>query len=275
MGPIFSIVIPTLNEANFLPRLLEDLANQKEKDFDVIIVDSFSTDDIENKIRKLEKTLKIKFFKVKSNVSRGRNYGASKARGDYLIFLDADAQIGSSFTELLKKSIKKTRGLIYIPSIMPDRGNFQLKMAFKLINSLVEFSQNLAKPFSTGGSMIVERHFFLRMGGFDEKLFVAEDHSLIQTAQKWGVKARFLRNLKLKFSLRRMRREGAFILFYKYLVSTAHVLFKGNIYEEIYAYPMGGSLYGKRVTSKNEVNKYLQLLLKEFNPRKKTKGHPE
>jgi glycosyltransferase involved in cell wall biosynthesis len=44
MQPFFSIVVPTLNEELFLPYLLKDLQNQKEKNFEVIVVDSYSED---------------------------------------------------------------------------------------------------------------------------------------------------------------------------------------------------------------------------------------
>jgi len=44
MKPYFSIIIPTLNEERYLPKLLEDLLNQTEKNFEVIVVDGKSTD---------------------------------------------------------------------------------------------------------------------------------------------------------------------------------------------------------------------------------------
>lgn len=264
MKPLFSIVIPTLNEEKFVPNLLNDLVNQKEKDFEVIVVDSITTTDhTEEEVSKFAKKLNISIIKDDNNFSSARNTGAYHAQGDYLIFFDADAQIGTGFTRILKKSIKNNPGLLYIPAIIPDRKNFEMEVAFRLANSLVDFSQNLNKPFSTGGSMIVERNFFLRIGGFDQKLFLSEDHNLVQRAQKWGVKARFLHNLKLKFSMRRMRKEGAFSLFYKYLISTAYVLFKGDINEKIFSYKMGGSLYEKEVTSKTDVNRYLKIF-KDF-----------
>jgi len=44
MKPFFSIVIPTLNEEKYLPNLLNDLTKQKEKDFEIIVVDGKSED---------------------------------------------------------------------------------------------------------------------------------------------------------------------------------------------------------------------------------------
>ena len=42
MKPFFSVIIPTLNEENYLPKLLNDLKVQKEKNFEVVLVDGGS-----------------------------------------------------------------------------------------------------------------------------------------------------------------------------------------------------------------------------------------
>ena len=265
MKPLFSVIIPTLNEEKFIPRLLSDLTAQKEKNFEVIVIDSFSTDATKSKVGEFKKALPLRFFKMKPyNVSRARNYGALKAKGGYLVFLDADAQIGSGFTKILAKTVGKNNGLIFIPAIIPDKKTLEMDVGFQLVNYLVDISQNLTRPFSTGGSMIVEKNFFSLLGGFNEKLFLAEDHNLIQKAQNWGVRARFLHNLKLKFSMRRMRREGRLTLFYKYLLVTAHMLFKGDVQEKIVNYPMGGSLYRPKKIHKSDLEKYLEIIRKLF-----------
>jgi len=54
MKPFFSIVIPTLNEEKCLPRLLDDLTQQKEKDFEVIVIDGRSDDQTVKKAKNLK-----------------------------------------------------------------------------------------------------------------------------------------------------------------------------------------------------------------------------
>lgn len=265
MKPFFSVIIPTLNEEKFVPRLLSNLTAQKEKDFEVIIVDSFSNDATGKKVNEFKKILPLRFFKIRTkNVSIGRNRGALKAKGSYLIFLDADAQIGPNFTKIVRRATIKDNGLIFIPAIVPDNRNLEMQMAFRFINYLVDFSQNLNRPFSTGGSMVVEKNFFHLIGGFDEKLFLSEDHNLIQNAQRWGVRARFLDNLKLKFSMRRLRKEGRLTLFYKYLWATAHVFFKGDINKKLFNYQMGGAIYNQKTIPENDLYHYLKIFWKFF-----------
>ncbi len=246
MKPFFSVVIPTLNEEKFLPKLLDDLSRQTEKDFEVIISDGYSKDKTKKVVNEFKRRLNIKFYQTKlKNVAAQRNYGAVKSTGDYLVFLDADTRVNKPFLKKIKKIIFKRKGLIFIPHFLPDRKYKQYKSLFDLLNILVEFSQNLPKRFSLGGNMIIERNFFDIVGKFDEKLFMAEDHELIQRISQWGVEIKFIKEAKTYFSLRRMKKEGKVKYFYKYFVATAQRIFKGEIKDKIYDYQMGGQIYEK------------------------------
>ena len=61
MKPFFSIVIPTLNEEDYLPNLLGDLTKQTKKDFEVIIADGYSKDETKQVVKAFKKKLQIKF----------------------------------------------------------------------------------------------------------------------------------------------------------------------------------------------------------------------
>ncbi|QQG44504.1 MAG: glycosyltransferase [Candidatus Roizmanbacteria bacterium] len=271
MKPFFSIIIPTLNEERYLPKILRSLSNQTDKSFEVIIVDAHSEDKTKEVALQFSNKFIFNFFEVdKRNVSFQRNFGVSKSEGDYLIFLDADAGISLSFIKGIKKIITHKKGLVFIPHIIPDEKNqFDIKLVFNVVNFLIDASQYVGKPLSSGGSMIFEKNFFLRIGGFDESLPYAEDHNLVQKAYKWGVRANFLPQIKVKFSLRRLKREGRLKLLYKYLLSTAYVLVKGDIKKKIYNYEMGGQFYAnknKEALFKDyitQVNNYFKGIFKE------------
>jgi len=243
--PYFSIIIPTLNEEKFLPKLLNDLKKQKEDNFEIIMVDG----DSEDRTKQVAGTYKKNFanFKIleakKRNVSYQRNLGAKWARGTYLIFLDADVRVSSSFISEIKKELDKRKNLIFIPTVFPQSRLYQDKIVFNLANFLIELSQITGKPFSAGGSMIFQKDFFHFMGGFDDRLFLAEDHEIIQRARKFGVIARVLKNIKIKLSLRRMEREGRLDIFVKYLIASIHTFTKGQIDRNIFDYEMGGRNY--------------------------------
>lgn len=268
MNKLFlSIIIPTLNEEKFLPKLLEDLKRQSFKNFEVIIVDGGSLDKTEAVASLFKKYLNIKFLKVdKKNVSYQRNFGAKKAKGQYLFFIDADSRIKSSFIKILFKIINNKKGLIFLPYLTPDNNKPQFKIIFDFINFLIDASQFTTRPFSAGGALIIENNFFNFLGGFDESLFIAEDHNLIKKAYLCGVRAKTLSNLKVEFSLRRLKKEGEFKVFYKYLLASAYYIFKGEIKNKIFDYPMGGhnfkNIKQKTFSFKDNFNDYLKQIKK-------------
>lgn len=263
MTPYFSVIIPTLNEEEYISKILNDLIKQKNKNFEIIVVDGESKDKTKEKVREFDQILPINFYTVdKKNVSFQKNFGAKKAKGEFLIFLDADSSITSSFVSNLKNEIIKKKGLFFIPHITPEEKYPQVRLVFGLVNFLIEFSQNINKPFSSGGVMFIETNFFRMIGGFEEKLFLGEDHNLVQKALKWGVRTKFLNNVRVKFSLRRMKREGQLVIFYKYVLATVYILFKGDIKKKICDYSMGGKLDKAK---KNKLsNKSLKYYLKQI-----------
>ena len=261
MKPYFSIVIPTLNEEKYLPFLLEDLANQREKDFEVIITDGYSKDRTGECVKVFNNELKLFFYKTKlKNVASQRNFGAKKSRGNYIIFLDADSRINKFFIKKVKKSVTKNKGLIFIPYFMPDKEYKQYKPLFDLGNIFVELSQNLPKKFSLGGTMVIEKNFFHIIGGFNEELFIAEDHELIQRASDWGVHSKFIKEAKTSFSLRRMKKEGQIKFFYNYFIASARrIILNEEIKKKIFEYQMGGQVYDKNAIGHKEefLTKYI------------------
>lgn len=246
MKPFFSIVIPTLNEERYLPKLLTDLTKQKERNFEIIIVDSFSKDKTKEIAYSFKKSFNLQLVQIKEkNVAAQRNYGAKLSQGDYLIFFDADVRINTSFTKKAKKIITKRKGLIFLPYFFPDREYKQYKPLFDFANLLVELSQNFPKRFSLGGSMIVEKEFFKLIGGFNKKLYISEDHELIQRASQWGVKPKFIKEARTYFSLRRMKKEGQLRFFYKSFIALAYRLLSGETTKKLFEYKMGGQLYSE------------------------------
>lgn len=265
MKPFFSIIIPTLNEEKFVGRILGDIKRQSFADYEIILVDGSSTDTTRAIARSFKKQCKISVRKVKKrNVSYQRNYGASVAKGKYLIFLDADTHINKQFLHKLSAFILKHNGLLFIPSIFPEKRDSQMRIVFDVINAAIKISQSLAKPFSSGGCMIVEKHFFEHMGGFAENVFMSEDHQLIQTAYRYGVRARFLDGIQVMFSLRRMEREGKLKLLYKTVVNTIHFVANGTVEKHIIEYEMGGHLYKKTKNSPFTLDKILSMPVKQL-----------
>ncbi|MCL4374732.1 glycosyltransferase [Patescibacteria group bacterium] len=258
MRPFFSVIVPTLNEARYLPRLLNDLSKQSESDFETVIVDARSTDQTVERARGYVK-LQLRLFQMKKRqVASQRNYGAFKARGRYLVFLDADSRIKPNFLLRLKQVIRRRPALLYIPKIRSkDKALPHINLLINLSNLIVELSQFTPRPFSTGGNMIWEKQFFRLIGGFDDRLFLSEDHNIISQANAWGVRAQFVSRISINVSLRRFKNEGQLVLFYKYMVAAAHVLLKKKMDKRLFRYEMGGGQY--REKTNHQLSRLIQL----------------
>jgi glycosyltransferase involved in cell wall biosynthesis len=92
MLPVFSIVIPTYNRADLLPRTLETVFAQRYPHWEVIVVDNCSTDNTEAVLAPLVQAGRIRYIRHDRNYerARSRNTGMEQAGGDYLTFLDSD-----------------------------------------------------------------------------------------------------------------------------------------------------------------------------------------
>ena len=93
-SPLVSVILPNFNAARFLSRSILSVLNQTYKNLELIIVDDCSIDSSLKIIQSFaKKDQRIRYFITKKNsgsASLPKNLGISKARGEYLAFLDAD-----------------------------------------------------------------------------------------------------------------------------------------------------------------------------------------
>jgi glycosyltransferase involved in cell wall biosynthesis len=88
-SPLFSVVIPTYNRAGLLRAALDSVFRQEDADFEVIVVDDGSKEDLSAVAA--EYAGRVTFLRqVNSGPAEARNYGARTARGEYVAFLDSD-----------------------------------------------------------------------------------------------------------------------------------------------------------------------------------------
>jgi len=225
---MLSIIIPALNEEKHLPLLLEEIKKQNFQDLEVIVADAGSKD----------KTLEIaKSYGCKvvpgGLPAKGRNEGAKAARGDTLLFLDADnIYLPPNFLENLLAEFKKRNLKVASFPILP-KGNWLDKIAYGLYNSWTWLSQRFL-PHATN-SVLVKRDIHEKIGGFDEEITIAEDHFYARQAAKIG-KFGFIKTKPVLTSCRRFERDGRFITYSKYLIAALQMFLFGRIKSNFYHY---------------------------------------
>ena len=268
--PYFSIVIPSLNEENYLPNLLADLLKQTfflDK-FEVIVVDGFSEDKTKQKALEFQDRLKLRFFSVKKrHVSYQRNLGAKKATGEWILFMDADDRLPPYFLDGIKYQIAKHNSRGVITALVDIQENSaQAQAISRSINLGMLLFNKLKFQGAIGGFIGAHRDVIQAGIAFDEKQKVYEDAFFVQSAIKAGFEFNIFDEPRWHFSLRRYHKEGLL----KISASVARLNLRfiagkitGADFKDVdYGYVMkGGSYYLTQADNRNSVvalNRFLR-----------------
>ncbi len=189
-----SFIIPAYNEELLLPRTLASLKESlrgKELSWEIIVVDNNSSD--RSAQVALEHGATMTVFESANSISKARNAGARAASGKLLAFIDADTCVSSALLEemLLEMASGKLCG-----------GGARLAFDAELPH-VARFSTwlwNGVAPllgFAAGSFSFCLKEAFDELGGFDEKLYAAEDVDFSRRLKSWG------RRRKLRFEILR------------------------------------------------------------------------
>jgi glycosyltransferase involved in cell wall biosynthesis len=229
---MLSIVIPALNEEKYLPRLLDSLQAQSFTDYETIVADAGSSDG----------TVKVAERYGCQVVSggkpaRGRNEGARHAKGSHLLFLDADVMVEKNFLEDLMKRVSLRNLEVASGFVCPDSGKSLDKILVSGSNLYCYLVQR-ASPHGSGFYILARKTLHDRICGFNEALFMAEDHDYLCRAARYG-KFGYLRHPQVIFSVRRFDKEGRMLLLWKYFVLEVYRTFKREVKREVVRYDFG------------------------------------
>ena len=198
MQKTISIVVAIFNRKDELFELLNSLIAQTDKDFEVIIVDDGSFVDLLPTVETFKEMLNIQYFK-KPNSGPGlsRNYGANRAKNDWLVFVDSDVIVEKDYIENIKKNLENTDCAAFGGADKAHKG-------FNLLQKAISYS--MTSVFTTGGirgskkavtrfqprsfNMGVNKEIFLKIGGFSE-MRIGEDPDLSMTIWENGYQTAF------------------------------------------------------------------------------------
>jgi glycosyltransferase involved in cell wall biosynthesis len=101
-----SVVIPTYNSASLLKEAVQSVLGQTYQDFEVIIINNFSTDETVEVVNSLnDERVSFINFKNEGIIGKSRNIGITNARGDWIAFLDSDDRWYPDKLEVIVKAI--------------------------------------------------------------------------------------------------------------------------------------------------------------------------
>ena len=211
-----SIIIPTYNEEEYLPKLLYSIKEQDFKDFEIIVADAGSIDST----REIAESFDCKVIDG-GLPAVGRNNGAEIAEGDLLLFLDSDVvlsagYLGSAIEEFEEKDLG-----IAITQIIPLSDRSVDKFLHKFANFFMKRTESI-KPHGAGCyGILTTKTLHQQAQGFDECRDFGEDSDYIERIG--DIKTfKVLRKPRLLVSTRRLEKEGLKDLAFKYTKSTIY-----------------------------------------------------
>jgi len=203
-----SVVIPSYNDATYIDRLLEALTKQNFENFEVVVSDAQSKDGIQKVIAEFKGKLDLKFVaSPPKGPAAGRNQGAKLARGEWLLFLDADDDINDPnfINTLLDEALKRKWSTVSAKikvrqaSLVERSGVWANYLYIKLL-------ARTKHPVAPGWCIFTKSTIFKELGGFNEKIQFGEDYDYVSRAGKYGFG--FTGRTYYFMDLRRSRAEG-------------------------------------------------------------------
>lgn len=214
-----SIVIPLYNRPQEIDELLESLARQSCKDFDVVVVEDGSYARGDAECARWSKHLSLRYDYIANRGPAGaRNHGATLCEGEYIIFFDSDCLIPENYISLAKQFLCDSPGVALWGG--PDAAH----PSFTPIQKAISYA--MTSPFSTGGirggseradkfyprtfNMGVRRDAFDAVGGFADMRY-GEDVDFSMRVVEAGYASQLRRELfvyhKRRTSLREFYRQ--------------------------------------------------------------------
>jgi glycosyltransferase involved in cell wall biosynthesis len=162
-GSLVSVIIPALEEENYLPNLLTTLANQTYEPIEVIVADS-SSSPYKEATQEICRAFGATYLYVpKLNVSLARNEGAQVAKGDILVFIDADCELASNYIEEVVSRLDQGYLLVHGADPLINDG---------LLASLSVVARAWLKPnhWTSGRGIGIRQATFWELGAYDVAL---------------------------------------------------------------------------------------------------------
>jgi len=213
-----SIIIAVYNRSDELTELLESLEKQTDKNFELIIVDDGSTENLKIVTEKYQNKLNVNYFyKENSGPGLTRNFGTQKATGNYFLFLDSDCIAPSNYISNIKKELSENYSDAFggsdaaHESFNPMQKAISYSMTSVLTTGGIRGKEKAITKFQPRSfNMGISKVAFSTVGGFSE-MRIGEDPDLSLTLWENGFSTRFFPSVqvfhKRRTSLRKFAKQ--------------------------------------------------------------------
>ena len=171
-----SVIIPTRNSARTIAKCLDSIKGQTYKNIEIFVIDSFSSDNTSEIASRFNATI----FLLDSERARAKNFGISKASGEFLLFVDSDMILQPNVVEECVRIWSANRKIVAV--IIPERSigsGFWVRVR--------DFERNLYKGSKVESPRFFVKKFVSQVGGFDEEIVAYEESTLPQKLEAIGM----------------------------------------------------------------------------------------
>jgi glycosyltransferase involved in cell wall biosynthesis len=223
---VISIIIPTLNEGKYLDKTLLAIKGQKyDGEVEIIVSDSRSEDDTREIARRHGAQVVLS---DRLGPAVGRNRGAQAAKGDILVFLDADTVPSEGLLAGIAKMLEENKEIVGgTCKFLPYKGSLRDWLLYVLTNIAAKIMINLGVPQDPGYCFFYRSDVFKKLGGLREDLALNETHDLAIRSKAYG--SFVYLNVPVFTSLRRYRKAGYLRTIWMYLTSAITYFKTGSV----------------------------------------------
>lgn len=175
----YSIIVPVFNRPDEVDELLSSLLNQTFTDFEVLIVEDGSQKPCDEVCNKYADRLDLHYFmKPNSGPGQSRNYGAERAKGEYLLILDSDVVLPKGYLNAIEEELKREPADAFGG---PDAAHDSFTDTQKAISySMTSFfttggirggKKKLDKFYPRSFNMGIRRNVYMELKGFSKMRF--------------------------------------------------------------------------------------------------------
>lgn len=206
--PFISVIIPAHNEEQFLPPTLEALQRQNYPHYEVIVVANGCRD----RTTEAARAFGAKVVELKQRgLGPARNTGAREARGDLLVFLDADTLLDPGALAVIAREFGARHAMGTVKGI-PD----SKRASYKLFYFWKNFLHKSHAHHGSSGVIICWKDQFEAAGGFDNELYLRENSDLMKKLRRFGG-YKYVAGAAAVTSMRRYEKAGLREMFWLWL----------------------------------------------------------
>src|SRR3989338_4867315 len=205
--PVVSVIVCSLNEEKLIENCLSHLQDQDFSGaYEIILADGCS----EDKTVEIAKRMGVRVvLEKRRSIAFERQAGAKAAKGNFLLFTDADSSAPLNWVSNFMKAFRKypTAAFVYGPVYPNDASGLEKSLPNIFMPVFLTVFHFLRLNSPIGSNIGIPKIIFDDVGGFDTHLITCEDLDLAKRCRKFG-KVILDLNVKMFVSQRRIKAWG-------------------------------------------------------------------